>query len=301
MTLTQWINDTYSQIRSDGVKGALEAGYEFYLGGLRRLRLLQGNGVNIYDRSWDLLIILDTCRVDLLEEVSDEYEFLEDISTIDSVGSSSPEWMKNTFHTDHMNSIRQTHHITGNVHSQEYLEHLPFAELDQAWRDGWDDERGTVDARTVTDRVVDICRRNKTSRVIAHYMQPHYPYMRNPELDTKNPVDKKPILWDQLRRGDVEKSKVWDAYAENLRYVLDDVEILLENVDADRVVITADHGEAFGEWGVYEHPGQMPVPVLRKVPWCTTSATDNHTYRPEIKREKETPSVEAKLRDLGYL
>ena len=36
-------------------------------------------------------------------------------------------------------------------------------------------------------------------------------------------------------------------------YVLNDIGILLDNLDAERVVITADHGEAFGEYGILGH------------------------------------------------
>lgn len=301
MTLTKWVQDTYRQIKSNGVQGLPTAGYELYLGSLRRLRQLQCYGTNIYEEQWDLLIILDTCRVDILKELCVEYSFLTEINSIQSVGSSSPEWMENTFTEEYLDPISRTHHVTGNVHSQEHLSDLPFIELDEVWRDGWNDERGTVNARTMTDRVIDLCRRKRTNRVIAHYMQPHYPYMRNPELDFKNPNNKKPDLWHKLQQGVVSESVVWNAYRENLRYVLDDLEILLENVDAERVVITADHGEAFGEWYVYEHPGQMPLSVLREVPWCVTSASDEQTYDPDIDRRVGDSAVESKLRDLGYL
>lgn len=50
------------------------------------------------------------------------------------------------------------------------------------------------------------------------------------------------------------RKRVLKAYLDDLRYVLDDVEILLENIAAEHVVLSADHGEAFGECGVYGHP-----------------------------------------------
>lgn len=37
-------------------------------------------------------------------------------------------------------------------------------------------------------------------------------------------------------------------------------------VDDVRVVITADHGEAFGGWGAYGHPMGMMHPAVRRVP-----------------------------------
>jgi hypothetical protein len=84
--------------------------------------------------------------------------------------------------------------------------------------------------------------------------------------------------------------------------VLDDVEILLENVDADTVAITADHGEAMGEWGFHSHNIGCPHPIVRKVPWVTTSATDTGSYEPSLEPEAEVePDTQAQLKDLGYL
>lgn len=50
------------------------------------------------------------------------------------------------------------------------------------------------------------------------------------------------------------------------------MEDLLESIDADKVVITADHGEAFGEYNIHRHPLGIPIPELRRVPWVETSA-----------------------------
>ncbi|PSP48877.1 hypothetical protein BRC67_12005, partial [Halobacteriales archaeon QH_3_68_24] len=49
-----------------------------------------------------------------------------------------------------------------------------------------------------------------------------------------------------------------EAYLDNLRIVLDEVAVLLENIDADTVAITTDHGEAFGERNFYRHPVACP-------------------------------------------
>lgn len=55
-------------------------------------------------------------------------------------------------------------------------------------------------------------------------------------------------------------------YEENLRIVLEAVADLIEELDG-RVVVTADHGEAFGERGVWEHHIETPIPPLVEVPW----------------------------------
>jgi hypothetical protein len=58
--------------------------------------------------------------------------------------------------------------------------------------------------------------------------------------------------------GDGDEEEIWESYIENLRYVLDHVEVLLENVDAEEVAISADHGNAKGEWGCLRTPGWNP-------------------------------------------
>jgi len=104
-----------------------------------------------------------------------------------------------------------------------------------------------------------------------------------------------------LKSGKIPRKRVWDAYIDNLRLVLDDVEIVLENLDAERVTITADHGEAFGEWGQYSHLSASPLPVVKKVPWVETSASDTNTHTPAAETTETTTDIEDHLADLGYL
>lgn len=56
----------------------------------------------------------------------------------------------------------------------------------------------------------------------------------------------------------------------------------VENFDAEKVVITADHGELFGECGGYGHPAGFPHPNPRKVHWVTTGAEDARTVAPDV-------------------
>jgi chemotaxis signal transduction protein len=104
-----------------------------------------------------------------------------------------------------------------------------------------------------------------------------------------------------IGRGD--RDEIWEAYIENLRYVLDSVEILLENIDAGKVVITSDHGNAMGEWGVYEHPLGVPIDSVKNVPWYETTAIDNGTRTPASSEREYTDDseVESQLKSLGYM
>jgi len=57
-----------------------------------------------------------------------------------------------------------------------------------------------------------------------------------------------------------------ELYEENLRIALESIADLVDDLDGD-VVVTADHGEAFGEEGVWEHHIETHIPPLVEVPW----------------------------------
>jgi len=108
-------------------------------------------------------------------------------------------------------------------------------------------------------------------------------------------------IWDKLEDGSVTVDDFWPAYKNNLRYVLDEVELLRDNMDADRMVISSDHGNATGEKGFYGHGPQMPVETTMQVPWEITEATDKGSHSPEeYDTESSDMKVEERLRELGY-
>ncbi|MDR9380164.1 MAG: hypothetical protein RI560_00610 [Natronomonas sp.] len=69
---------------------------------------------------------------------------------------------------------------------------------------------------------------------------------------------------DLLRNGTREAAL--ELYEENLRIALDAIADLSSELDG-RVVVTADHGEAFGEQGVWEHHIETHIAPLMEVPW----------------------------------
>jgi hypothetical protein len=142
--------------------------------------------------------------------------------------------------------------------------------------------------------------------VIAHYLQPHCPFIPAPELSKGIGRDEfgDPEwrdVWQKVRFGDLSKEEAWDGYRANLEIAMDEVELLLANVDADRAVVTSDHGNSLGTWGVYGHPPGMPMDCLRVVPWIETTATDTGTHDPESTFNTDvTSSRDEQLAALGY-
>lgn len=302
--LGDWVRRSCARIAEEGRGGAVDSAHELYGGLWRYLGWRVPRGTNVYEREWDTLVILDACRVDLLREVADEYPFVGDVDSLESVGSMSEEWMVKTFTDEHVDEVERTAYVTANVFSGRVLSADRFGELDEVWRYAWDDGLGIVPPRPVTDRAIAAARERDPERLVVHYMQPHHPFIADGTAERFEPDpfgrEGEPTVVDALRKGRIPRDEFWAAYRENLRLVLDDVAVLLANHDAETVVLTADHGDALGEWGIYDHPAGCLHPVVKDVPWVETTASDTGAYEPEVEPSAETPAVSERLERLGY-
>jgi hypothetical protein len=270
---------------------------------------------------WDYLVVLDACRFDFFERVHGEY--LE--GTLEkrrSPASSTPEWAAEAFPDEYdiayvsanpfINGIGvaldETKWGSSCGYSWRATDH--FAEVLDAWTEGWDDDLGTVPPREV-NRIVAANRGtlDDHDRVVVHYLQPHAPYISGGSgrklghlrkgVETGGDAgDDGPVaaarrrvesalgrsefamklgmlvelspstLLDAGRRGS--KAVIERLYEQNLRLVLEAVTDLVADLDG-RVVVTSDHGEAFGEQGVWEHHVDTHIPPLVEVPWLELS------------------------------
>lgn len=306
MGLREWAGRTGNRVRTEGWRGAQDSLYELYAGAWRYTGWHISRGTNIYEYDWDTLVILDACRVDLMREVEGDYPFIENVESFESVGSMSEEWMRKTFTEDYADEMDRTAYVTANVFTQDVLRERDFHTLDEVWQYAWDDETGTILPRPVTDRAIDIARNGDQDRLIVHYMQPHHPFIGEESVDTvkADPFGRedRTTAVDALRRGEVSHEAFWRAYRSNLKTVLDDVLLLLNNHDAEEVVLTSDHGDAVGEWGIYDHPAGCLHPVVKNVPWIETTATDTGQYEAKVEQGKKSETdTEEQLRSLGYV
>jgi len=292
-------------------------------------------GTNVFSRNWDVLILLDTCRVDALQEVAPEYDFLSDIGSIRSVGGRSPEWIAKTFVEKYEETIRDTAYLSANVFSKQILqerhhESISWSKVNLAYsllgriptvdasmlgrfeylyeyepvgEDGlFGHKDGGTPPRYVTDRGIAVNREKDFDRLVLHYLQPHPPYVANAIESGRELEQYESDWWGYLgETGDYET--IWETYLDELRYVLDDVEILLDNIDAETAVISADHGESFGEFWEFGHKTGSINPTVRTVPWVETTAEDSGLYSPSISPPSDTESddsVDDRLEALGY-
>jgi hypothetical protein len=318
MTFADWVAETRERIDEYGVvNGGSTAVEAFWEGALARVgEHVYNYGTPVWDREWDVLLVLDTCRPDVLGEVAGGYDYLPtDVPTHTSAASASVEWVEKNFLDDrYARERRQTAYVTGNLFS-ENVDPDEVAVLDEVWTYGWSNEVLTTPPEVMADRAIAVGREHDPEKMVVHFMQPHAPYRtlleRHPEWfnapnreEGEDPSHPAWVLWERLRHGEISREEVWAAYRDNLHWVLEDgVNLLLKNLDADRVVVTSDHGESFGEGGIYAHPPYVPLPVLKKVPWVETTAEDRRSYEPRVEPETTTvegDELEDRLQALGY-
>lgn len=307
-------------------------------------------GTNVFDCEWDVLVVLDACRVDMLRELSSAFSWLDSVDTLQSVGSMSAEWMLNTFTEAYRDEIKRTALLSRNVWSHRVLvDRLHDHDNDPADRNydrirqGYPDWRPvTADAlghyeriesranqdqrlhpesssipHIVTDRAIDVGRTLNPDRMIVWYRMPHLNFFAdavdwNPGMATDElmsglemtrslrPEEKS---YQPVKDGEVSQQTVRELYRQNLHLVLSYVDILLENIDAEKVMISADHGEGLGEtrWG---HSHGYPWAPIKTVPWAATSATDEQTYISQYDELEQTLLPEERvqlLEDMGYV
>ncbi|WP_433623529.1 hypothetical protein [Halomicrococcus sp. NG-SE-24] len=288
MTLKDWINESIDRYQTQPVWLATRESALQFIYGTSRRTIDPHLGTPIWESDASLVLVLDACRVDLLREVVDDYDWLPESNDIESrwsPGACSIDWIVRTFR-EHEAEAQKTAYITANPWIDQdvpWKDALPisserFADLQKVYETDWQDIGGGVETtppNAVTRDTYRICRDNpeNVETVVAHYMQPHQPFKTRPEWtgeDTNlaNIVDPDrhagKCIWERTKRGEFDPDDVWTAYRENLAWVLKWVGRLLAHTDR-RVLITADHGNGMGEFGMWGHP-----------PGCRTSV--NSTY-----------------------
>jgi len=284
--------------------------------------------VKVMNKDWDNLVILDACRYDMF---SDNNWIDGELSKVTSLGSSTGEFLQKNFRSSHH---YDTVYITANPHLQ-IIPDTFYSVFDLVHDDRyWDQELLTVPPRRVTSVAKDVFNNHQDKRLIIHYMQPHYPFIgpKGRALDIDGGVighiDKSPDaetvegewsefaeydpknFWSQLSKASSETlQQALDAYQENLRYVLEEVEDLVEFLPG-KTVITSDHGNMVGERQFpipvrgFGHPSRTHIPSLVTVPWLELEYESRRSISAEepVHSSKPDPDVmKDRLASLGYL
>jgi hypothetical protein len=268
-------------------------------------KVIYNDGFDMMSQDWDNLIILDACRYDAFKKVN---HISGNLSKVLSKGSSTGEFLDNTFNGNH---YTDTIYISANPHVKTHNIDRRFFTRARLWETHWDDRLRTVPPEAVTNKSVEINETYPNKRLIVHLIQPHYPFIGDQGREISHATltgageisDEREFatIWDKLAADEIDTKVVWDAYLENLSLALDHVERLENKLDG-KTVITSDHGNAFGEYGVYGHPKRRFISPLITVPWLEVNNSRRRIKSAdEVMTEQSVgENVEDRLSDLGY-
>lgn len=263
-------------------------------------------GTHVYNRDWDLLIVLDACRYDLFTEFAPQhsvYDLFNTVESIYSVGGTTTEWLDKSFQRAPDEFLNDVHYVSCTIFINDF-DTDRFHGVDHVYEWGLDPKFKQTRPEHITNETIRAARTSDAGRIVAHYGQPHAPFFSaNGKFDsagdgsggTQN-------VWWGLRDGLFDREEIWDHYGENLLVVLDEVKTLIENTEG-KVVVTSDHGNAMGSFGVYGHPKGQLHPKVRYVPWAVAEGQGGNDYKLKSRDEMETGASlqrDELLQNLGY-
>jgi hypothetical protein len=258
----------------------------------------------IKNEDWDRLIVLDACRYDTFEKVYRDYLDGE-LSKGMSSCISTPGWLDGHFREGDYKDvvyISGNPHINSRKTGEGFNVKKRFHKVIDVWNFGWDNRLGTVHPKEINSAFLKEFKLFPNKRYVLHYLQPHAPFLSLKESQTVGIT----ILQNMMKTAFGEKlrsfigtNRLWaieeklshlkfgisrldpysaalravgeegfrKAYEDNLRIVLEQVRMLLEEVEGNFVVV-GDHGELLGEEGRFGHIFEKePLPPLITVPW----------------------------------
>lgn len=319
MTFADWLAQSRQYYRSQPMREAtIQSARAFGQGVVRRTVDPYLGDVWWERDNWDVLVVMDACRVDLARET-----LPVDVGSVWSPASTSIDWIERHFAPQYRDVWTDTAYVTANPFADHDTEDVRSADLsdrdlgyfDPVYKRAWRrDQIGTTPPGAVTDAALGALERD-IDRLIVHYMQPHQPFRSRPEWEsvysnlenlTTELNHGGPDIWQRCRDGEIDRAELWAAYRDNLHWVWDEVQSrLLPGLPSDAtVIVTADHGNGTGEWGVWGHPPGTAVPAVRKVPVVSIDGTGRQTAVEPTSDSAVDDSMDDltdQLEALGYL
>jgi hypothetical protein len=240
---------------------------------LRRLATLGlekvENSDNLFERDFDNLIIIDACRHDLFEEVEGKTEY-----RITKESHSRGFIRKNFSEGDFTDFVVVTANpffndeIFNETTGRELYD--VFHEVFKTFETKWDEEEKTVKPESVVEDLKTAEKLFPNKRKLVWFMQPHYPFLDKSKIweDTgfsKKLEGKNSDVWNEAEKGNFQKENIWESYKDNLKYVMP-FAVKSAEILSGETILTSDHGNLVGENGLYGHPGDFNLRILRKVP-----------------------------------
>lgn len=259
-----------------------------------------GGDRDLFDRldatDWDVLILLDACRYDVLADVAETAV----VDCVRSPASATPEFLSKA---GRRGVFDGTTYVSGNPQTEDAtlgsdVRHVPV------YSDQWDEQLSTVRPDAIYDEVADAA--DDDRRVVAHTLQPHFPHICRIDGQTipvPNGVHPNAHGGDgiagnsyqaMLASGRLDLRNARRSYAVSTKFAWDRASAFAARLAGrgNRVVISSDHGELFGEYGLVEHPMNVRLATVERVPWVV--------FEPDSDVDR-TDGVSERLAALGYV
>jgi len=258
----------------------------------------------IMEKRWDVLVILDGCRYDYFEK----YNTIEgNLKKVKSPVTGTKAWLRRITSYDCSNIIYMTPMVKFDLW---YPKH-GFFKVIRLWDKNITYKYAGVDPIGIAKRAVECIKEYPDKRVIVHFFTPHPPFLTiDPEHQQKikeesNLADKNieksklkrkilfilwilkqrfptVVFWHLERLLGVHSGMlvlfqaggfklIRQLYYDNLMLVFDAVKEIKDSVNK-KIVVTADHGQRLGEYGMFGHGGWNSKSMVT-VPWFETRGT----------------------------
>ncbi|MHA2123649.1 MAG: sulfatase-like hydrolase/transferase [Promethearchaeota archaeon] len=261
-------------------------------------------GFSIFTEKWDNLIILDDCRYDFFRHLLPSIEIDGFLEKKISRGSHTVQFLKENFKKKKYNDIV---YLTANPIVNQLL-HESFYRIISVWDEGWDKKYHTVLPEVMYEYALNAIKKYPNKKLIIHFMQPHFPSVRyDLRKGLVNKEQKTNLL--KLYHGEIWKKYLLNTlikgYLKSLKEVLLYVNKLINLLDGT-IIITSDHGEAFGDRihplfpvKFYGHRINVKIPALLEIPWYVIESKI-HRIDEKNKTELEKEILKMKIKDLNF-
>lgn len=257
-------------------------------------------GIDVMEQDWDTLILLDACRYDLFEEERPD-SWPAALRVQSRAGHTSGFYRENFTEGPYLDTVL----VTSNPKSVKERGDA-FHDVVKVYEREWDEERGTVMPDAMARATIEAHEKYPEKRIISHWLQPHYPFVGGDggAYDFNNES-----IWSDVIRGNLAPEEVYEDYAATLKLAIPYVQEVLDAVEG-RVVISADHGNAFGErpwfypFPLYGHPPGIDHSSVVDVPWAVMDCgprreiTEGESRIVDAGNDDE---VKERLASLGYV
>lgn len=242
---------------------------------------------------WDILIVLDALRNDVDIPCLKKYHR----QTVNVDSTWTLEWLQKTWEK-YYNDIL---YISGNPYCNSkgpisecmrqsyrcsFSGRNHFKKVYDAWETCFNEELNTINAQKLSNLAISVGAVNKEKKMIVHFLQPHRPYVAIKDEKKYKPRTKDGTNFSDeemmnqynkvVSNGDTwffndplykaHKNILFDVYKLNIVYVAPYVLAIIKYFKNKKIIVTSDHGEAFGEDGRWQHGGPSH-PILNHVPW----------------------------------